>query len=154
MLLVAIVGSTPKRRAQDKNVFRYYLIQKRDRIVFLLRIISYNKIHCSNHFKVYNSVVFSTSTVFGSHCCYSRAFALPQKETPYPLSNHFLFPPPTRPWQPLICFLCICLFWIFIQMELYNMQPFVWFLSYSIIVSRFNNVLVSVLYSFLWPNNF
>ena len=113
--------------------------------------------HKINNFIVNNSVAFKHvhSVVQPPPLSGSKTFPSPQRETPYPVSNHSPFPPPASRWQPQVCFLSswIYLFFIFHIKYTQYVTFRVWLLSLSLMFSRFALQRVSVLHSFLWLND-
>lgn len=93
------------------------------------------------------------------HNLASRKFSSPQRETLFPWSCHFLSPPPSNPWQPLISLPSwwICLIWIFhINGIMWCMASLwlLWVLSYSIMLLSFIHVVLCATrhHSFSWLN--
>lgn len=83
----------------------------------------------------------------------SKTLSSPPEETLYPLSSQPLFLSLPRPWQPVVCFLYIYLFWIFYLSEIIQYVTFcVWLYSLSMMFFRFIHV-VLISYSFLWLEN-
>ena len=74
-----------------------------------------------------------------------KCFCHPSRPRTF-LSSHSLFPPLSKLWQPLLCFLClwICLFWTIQEME---SHCYLWWASVSIFSSLIHIV---ALHSFLW----
>ena len=108
------------------------------------------------HLEVYNSVVFSIVTEVCSHhrCLVSEHIHHPKKK---PLAHFPPLPPsaPTIPMQPLVyfLFLWICLFWTFHKQILQYDVFCDWLLSFLRNDFRVHPCWLSVLHSFLWPNN-
>ena len=105
-----------------------------------------------------NSVLFCTFTGCAiTFLSSSKILLSPQKETFNPLSIHSPFPSPPGPLQATIYFLSprIYLFWIFHINEIIQyMVSCVWLLSLSIMFSRFIYVLVCIITSFLFIDEY
>ena len=116
--------------------FEYQLIK----IALQMQFI-HHKIHPC---KVYKSVVFSIFMALFNHHYYLIAYHLhhPRKK-PCTRQCSPSFPPPSIPWQPIVCFppLWICLFWTFYINGIIQHVAFcVWLPSLSVRFSRFIHI--------------
>ena len=103
-----------------------------------------HEINHFNHFKVYNSLAFST-------CKLLNIFIIP-KGNPIPTNSHSSFPVPPSLRQPLIYFLSvwIFLFWTFYINGVIRYVTFhVWLVLLGIIISRFIHVVTCISVSLL-----
>ena len=83
---------------------------------------------------------------------YSWNIFISLKETVYPLSGCFPFPPPLTPWQPPVCFLSlwIYLYWIFHINGIIQYVIFCVWLSLNIMFLRFIHIVACISTSFFF----
>ena len=123
--------------------------------MFFTPLLRHNYIQ-SAYLKVYDPIVFSMFTVLCNHNWFQNLFITPKRNS-VPIISHFPSPvnplPFTNPRQPLIYFLSlwICVIWTFHINGIMQYVMFCeWFLSTSIMFTKFVHVITCISTLFLF----